>query len=46
MNGSAVVLTEALDTYGCGETITLYDGEWFHVFNPALVGADDHDAAP
>ncbi|GAA4209616.1 hypothetical protein GCM10022252_76390 [Streptosporangium oxazolinicum] len=36
----------ALETCGCGEWITCYDGEWFHIFNPALVGADDHDAAP
>ncbi|MBB2914876.1 hypothetical protein FHS43_006188 [Streptosporangium becharense] len=35
-----------VDWCGCGEPITEYDGEWLHVYNPALTGADDHDAHP
>lgn len=31
---------------GCGEPMTEYEGEWLHVYNPALTGADDHDASP
>jgi hypothetical protein len=31
---------------GCGWPITVYDGEWMHVFNPALTGSDDHDPEP
>ncbi|WP_158578436.1 hypothetical protein [Spongiactinospora rosea] len=31
---------------GCGEPITEYYGEWLHVYNPALTGANDHDAEP
>lgn len=31
---------------GCGWPITEYDGEWLHIFNPALTGTDDHDARP
>lgn len=31
---------------GCGEPITEYEGEWLHIYNPALTGADDHDAHP
>jgi len=33
-------------TCGCGEPITMYDGEWLHIFNPELRGTDDHDAEP
>ncbi|MFG1976933.1 hypothetical protein ACGFJC_47040 [Nonomuraea fuscirosea] len=35
-----------IDTCGCGEPITEYDGTWIHIINPVLTGADDHDAAP
>ncbi|HEU0130800.1 MAG TPA: hypothetical protein VFQ85_07395 [Mycobacteriales bacterium] len=31
---------------GCGDPVVLYEGEWFHVYNPALTGTDDHDAHP
>lgn len=34
------------DTCGCGEPITLYEGEWLHIFNPELRGTDDHEASP
>jgi len=36
------------ETTDCGRgwPITVYDGQWLHVFNPALTGCDDHDAAP
>lgn len=31
---------------GCGEPITMYDGEWLHIYNPELRGTDDHEARP
>lgn len=31
---------------GCGQPIALHDGEWLHVYNPELTGADDHEARP
>lgn len=38
--------SEEAETCSCGEPITFYDGEWLHIFNPALRGTDDHDAKP
>lgn len=35
-----------VDWCGCGEPMTEYDGVLLHVYNPALTGADDHDASP
>ena len=37
---------EQQGTCGCGEPIVLCDGEWLHLYNPELTGADDHDASP
>ncbi|MFF5265125.1 hypothetical protein ACFY4C_40095 [Actinomadura viridis] len=37
---------EGEDTCGCGDPIVRYNDEWFHVYNPALTGTDDHDARP
>lgn len=47
-----VDLREVVDGQGdvvhcsCGEPVTEYDGQWLHILNPALTGADDHDADP
>lgn len=37
---------EQQETCSCGEPIVLYDGDWLHLYNPELTGADDHDASP
>lgn len=37
---------EQQDTCRCGEPIVLYNGDWLHLYNPELTGANDHDASP
>lgn len=37
---------EAQSHCGCGDPVVRYEGEWYHVYNPALTGNDDHDAHP
>lgn len=37
---------EAQSHCGCGDPVVLYEGEWYHVYNPALTGTGDHDAHP
>lgn len=34
------------DTCGCGEPITMYDGEWLHIYNEDLRGTGDHEPKP
>jgi hypothetical protein len=34
------------DTCGCGEPITMYEGEWLHIYNEDLRGTGDHDPHP
>lgn len=31
---------------GCGQVIIKFRGVWYHAYNPALTGADDHLAGP
>lgn len=31
---------------GCGEPITLYEGQWMHIISEELRGTGDHEASP